>query len=149
MKKFVKQLKNERGLTLVELLAVIVILAIVGTIAFVSVGNVMDNSRKDAMISSAQQAISAAKLDQATGDIDSNEDSVSTNSLSLEQIYDPWDDEPIEGTVSWTGDTMEDYVYSIELSALEPNNCTIDATEQQLITEDRDDLCAGAITTGG
>src|SRR5690625_2472633 len=62
VKKWMKRLKNERGLTLVELLAVIVILAIIGTIAFVMIGNIIENSKKDAHIANAQQLIAAAKL---------------------------------------------------------------------------------------
>lgn len=38
LKRLREKLNNERGLTLVELLAVIVILAIVGAIAFVMIG---------------------------------------------------------------------------------------------------------------
>ena len=46
MKKFLqKRLKNEKGLTLVELLAVIVILGIIAAIAVPSIGNIIDNSR--------------------------------------------------------------------------------------------------------
>ena len=40
-----KRLKNEKGLTLIELLAVIVILAIVAAIAIPAIGNIIDNSR--------------------------------------------------------------------------------------------------------
>ncbi len=42
MKKFLqKRLKNEKGLTLVELLAVIVILGIIAAIAIPSIGNII------------------------------------------------------------------------------------------------------------
>lgn len=69
MKKSHKNIrKDQRGLTLVELLAVVVILAIVAAIAFVLIGNVIENSRKDAHIANAQQAIAAAKLAEASGD---------------------------------------------------------------------------------
>src|SRR5699024_9174018 len=67
MRKAVQRLKNERGLTLVELLAVIVILAIVAVIAFVFIGGIIENSKKDAHIANAQQAIAAAKLHEASG----------------------------------------------------------------------------------
>ncbi|TXL62475.1 prepilin-type N-terminal cleavage/methylation domain-containing protein [Cerasibacillus terrae] len=58
--------KNQKGLTLVELLAVVVILAIVAAIAFVLIGNVIENSKKDAHVANAQQIISAAKMYDST-----------------------------------------------------------------------------------
>ena len=45
MKKMKQILKNEKGLTLIELLAVIVILAIVAAIAVPAIGNIIENSR--------------------------------------------------------------------------------------------------------
>lgn len=59
MKKF---LRNENGLTLVELLAVVVILGIISAIAVPSIGGLIDNSRKDAHVANAQQMINAAKI---------------------------------------------------------------------------------------
>ncbi len=45
MKKFLqKRLNNEKGLTLVELLAVIVILGIIAAIAVPSIGGIIENS---------------------------------------------------------------------------------------------------------
>ena len=47
MKKFLqKRLNNEKGLTLVELLAVIVILGIIAAIAIPSIGNIIQNVEK-------------------------------------------------------------------------------------------------------
>jgi len=57
-----KQLKNERGLTLVELLAVIVILAIIAAIAAVAIGNVINNSKDKAILSDAVTIIDGAKI---------------------------------------------------------------------------------------
>ena len=57
-----KQLKNERGLTLVELLAVIVILAIIAAIAAVAIGNVISNSKDKAILSDAANIIAGAKI---------------------------------------------------------------------------------------
>lgn len=57
-----KRIKNEKGLTLVELLAVIVILGIIAAIAVPAIGNIIANSRAKAVISDAQNAISAANL---------------------------------------------------------------------------------------
>ncbi|MFD1863957.1 prepilin-type N-terminal cleavage/methylation domain-containing protein [Planococcus chinensis] len=63
MKKFLqKKLKNEKGMTLIELLAVIVIIAIIAAIAIPAIGNIINNSRVGAIKSDAQMIISAAEL---------------------------------------------------------------------------------------
>lgn len=56
-----KKLRNKNGFTLVELLAVIVVLAIVMGIAAVAITNVLDSTRKNAYVSSAKQFITGAK----------------------------------------------------------------------------------------
>ncbi|MGG4166865.1 prepilin-type N-terminal cleavage/methylation domain-containing protein [Rossellomorea vietnamensis] len=62
LKKMRKMLKNERGLTLVELLAVIVILGIIAAIAVPSIGNIIEKSRADAVKAEGIQVLNAAKL---------------------------------------------------------------------------------------
>ncbi|WP_342601382.1 type II secretion system protein [Psychrobacillus sp. FSL H8-0483] len=62
MKKFTKILKNQKGLTLIELLAVIVILAIVAAIAVPSIGNIVNNSKDKAILSEASNVIAGAKI---------------------------------------------------------------------------------------
>ncbi|MEK5216304.1 type II secretion system protein [Psychrobacillus sp. FSL H8-0487] len=62
MKKFIKILKNQKGLTLIELLAVIVILAIVAAIAVPSIGNIINNSKDKAILADASTILSAGKL---------------------------------------------------------------------------------------
>jgi type IV pilus assembly protein PilA len=60
-----KRLKNQRGLTLVELLAVIVILGIISAIAVPSIGNIIEDTRNDATVQDAIQIINAAKIAHA------------------------------------------------------------------------------------
>ncbi|ANU12809.1 Type IV pilin PilA [Planococcus halocryophilus Or1] len=63
MKKYLqKKLNNEKGMTLIELLAVIVIIAIIAAIAIPAIGNIIENSRYGAVKSDFQNALAAANL---------------------------------------------------------------------------------------
>lgn len=68
MKKLLKKRLNQKGLTLIELLAVIVILAIVAAIAIPAIANLIQNQRDKAVLADASSIISAAKLAVAAGD---------------------------------------------------------------------------------
>ena len=57
-----RHLKNEKGLSLVELLAVIVIMAIVATIAIPAIGNIINNTKDKAILSDASSLLSGAKI---------------------------------------------------------------------------------------
>lgn len=92
VKRFLEKFKkDERGLTLVELLAVVVVLAIVGLIAFVAIGNVIENSKKDAHVANAQQVISAAELYEASGGkIEGTTNATGLDTLE-DELIDPWE----------------------------------------------------------
>ncbi|WLR56186.1 type II secretion system protein [Mesobacillus subterraneus] len=61
-KQMKKTLKNQKGLTLIELLAVIVILGIIAAIAVPSIGGIINKTKKDAQVAEGIQIINAAKL---------------------------------------------------------------------------------------
>lgn len=62
VEKWFKRLKNQKGMTLVELLAVVVILGIVAAIAVPAVGKIIENSKEDAHVANGLLIINAAKL---------------------------------------------------------------------------------------
>lgn len=68
MEKRVKLLKNQKGMTLIELLAVLVILAIIAAIAIPMIGNAISESKTKAELNEALNVISAAKLANANGE---------------------------------------------------------------------------------
>jgi type IV pilus assembly protein PilA len=57
-----KFIKNNKGLTLVELLAVIVILGIIAAIATPAILGIIDKSKKDAHVANAHQMVSSAQV---------------------------------------------------------------------------------------
>lgn len=57
-----KRIKNEKGLSLVELLAVIVIMAIIAAIAIPAIGNIINTSRDKGQVSDALNIIAGGKL---------------------------------------------------------------------------------------
>ncbi|MFJ7730306.1 prepilin-type N-terminal cleavage/methylation domain-containing protein [Lysinibacillus sp. NPDC097231] len=57
-----KLVKNEKGLTLIELLAVIVILAIIAAIAVPAIGNIINKSKDRAILAEASNILAGAKI---------------------------------------------------------------------------------------
>ncbi|SHN08477.1 prepilin-type N-terminal cleavage/methylation domain-containing protein [Gracilibacillus kekensis] len=69
--KLRKMLKQEKGFTLVELLAVIVILGIILAIAIPAIGNIIDNAEDDANEASEELILDAARLADVQDDFES------------------------------------------------------------------------------
>ncbi len=87
-----KQMRDERGLTLIELLVVVVILGIIAAIAVVAIGGLIENSRKDAVVSDAKQLVAAAKLYtlqiQSAGEIKQVQRDLQTITAELDNYID-------------------------------------------------------------
>lgn len=87
MRKKIEELRNrEEGFTLVELLAVIVILGIIVAIAIPAIGSVMDRANSGATKSEQALVEDAARLYITTGDI---EETWNTNTVNIdvENLY--------------------------------------------------------------
>jgi type IV pilus assembly protein PilA len=90
-------IKNEKGLTLIELLAVIVILGIIAAIAIPSIGGLINKTREDAVKADAVQLLNAAKLyattnpkqiENATGGLVLSKGQSDTDSGELDEYLD-------------------------------------------------------------
>ncbi|MFP4078643.1 MAG: type II secretion system protein, partial [Candidatus Izemoplasmataceae bacterium] len=66
--------RNEKGVTLVELLIVIVILGIIAAISVPAVGNIVSNAEKDALLGDATNLESAIDLYCTSEDDPDDED---------------------------------------------------------------------------
>ena len=91
MKKYLqKKLNNEKGMTLIELLAVIVIIAIIAAIAIPAIGSIIENSRNGAVKSDYQNALSAANIyftENPKGETPANATATVTVATLLSQSY--------------------------------------------------------------
>lgn len=67
MKELMKKRLNQKGLTLIELLAVIVILAIIAAIAIPAIASIIQKQEEKSVLADAQQVISSAKLAYSDG----------------------------------------------------------------------------------
>ena len=106
-----KRIKNEKGLTLIELLAVIVILAIVAAIAIPAIGNIINKSSDKAQISDAINIIAGGKL----AHLETNCGTKGCTSTDLEEHVDGIDVSGITVTLSSSNEwTISGYEFDMK-----------------------------------
>lgn len=82
MRNKIKEIMNkEEGFTLVELLAVIVILGIIVAIAIPAIGNITGRAEKDADQAEKELIVDAARLYDIENEISEGDDGVSVDTL--------------------------------------------------------------------
>ncbi|MGX1899975.1 type II secretion system protein [Thermolongibacillus altinsuensis] len=119
-------IKNEKGLTLIELLAVIVILGIIAAIAIPSIGGIINKSKDDAKIAEGIQIINAAKLYMTANSFtpDANSTVETLTNTQLGDYLDSVDDTDYQVEVSQG--TNGKYVYYLKnhdsVSLVDKNN---------------------------
>ncbi|MDQ0351996.1 type IV pilus assembly protein PilA [Alkalibacillus filiformis] len=134
-------MKNQKGITLVELLAVIVILGIIALIAVPAIANVIEDSRYDSVKATAINIIEAGELYAVTNE----EDSVTLSELEDEGYinisgYDDSSDD-ISVSIDSSGSTI-DGILSDSNVAIQFTDATIqninDTSASDLRNEDAD-----------
>lgn len=130
MKTLLKKRLNQKGLTLIELLAVIVILAIVAAIAIPAIGNIIENSRIKAAKADAVLVLNAAQLyvtdgntiadDETSATLQTNGYLEGTNNIETPLDVDQADGEiTVSGTIG-TGDSAVTFA-GASLADIDPN----------------------------
>ena len=158
-----KLLKDERGLSLVELLAVVVILAIIAGIGVIAIGNVIQNSREDAAVADVQQAFSAAILYQSTNRT-LNDGTAGAANFKLLEVMEaglmnstswgtsssgatPTGAGRVVFTIAQNGSLTMTVPAGALMAGQEPNNALTNATQNEINSLTRDEFFRG--NTGG
>jgi type IV pilus assembly protein PilA len=134
LQRIKNRLEDQRGLTLIELLAVIVILGIVSAIAIPSILGIIDKSKKDATVAEAVQIINSAKLYVTTNP---NATTITRSDLAqyLDNVKDPDFSITVNKVTTTTPATYNYVLIDHNAAPIVLNDATkTDVTEAQLRT---------------
>lgn len=109
-------MRNKKGFTLVELLAVIVILGILAAVAILSISNILDNARKDTYVANANAAIGAFRTEYMMN-AGTNEDFVkvgTTTYMTVTNINDLLEKKLVNSPYGETYDAANSYVKVVD-----------------------------------
>ncbi|MBM6619755.1 competence type IV pilus major pilin ComGC [Bacillus suaedaesalsae] len=103
VKNFMKKMKEQKGLTLVELLAVIVILGIIAGIAVPSISNIIEKSKEDAYQANIDMIEAAGKLAAIAEEDEGTDEGYSVEELVAAKYLDAAPLSPFDGDVEFDG----------------------------------------------
>ncbi|URM33940.1 prepilin-type N-terminal cleavage/methylation domain-containing protein [Cytobacillus firmus] len=138
IKNLRKRLKDQKGLTLIELLAVIVILGIIAAIAIPSIGGLINKTEDDAKVAEGIQIINAAKLYTTSNAPKGGEELTKTE---LSDYLDNINDDSYKVTIT-KHDTTGKYSYSLSNHnsvKLVGGKDATSVSEDELLSKDTDE----------
>jgi type IV pilus assembly protein PilA len=146
-------MKNQKGFTLVELLAVIVILGIIAAIAVPAIGHIINNTNKKADVSDAIQIINAAKLYVASEGLNTIEEDKQLGLDDLGQYLDHVKsyNKNFKVTLTVENDKISYSISGVKANGETINNVQIpdDASEEVLLKALGKDISEAGSSSGG
>ncbi|PSL43979.1 type IV pilus assembly protein PilA [Salsuginibacillus halophilus] len=143
-------LKDSRGLTLIELLAVVVILGIIAAIAVPAIANIIGDTEEDAHVANAEQMINAARTAYAAGeDFDAEDDGYTLDELVSAGYIEQTPSNPFGSEEDYNDDSFvrvdpeageDENRYEVTLNDPEDDGKHIDGASLDDLQGDRDEL---------